>query len=136
MQYPKNLEFIRENGNMGSDGTESDNSKEDGYQQKELESARGEMNVHKRRLKNLRRDYRCVKLAPFTDEQAVDEVQIGQQSDAAAEADELNRIPSVQQPDVSCLDDPSENQLGADSQRSSSVVKKRESDKAANEPGQ
>jgi hypothetical protein len=34
------------------------------------------MNVHKRRLKNLRRDYRSVKLAPFTDE-VVEEVQIG-----------------------------------------------------------
>jgi hypothetical protein len=32
MEYPKNLEFIRENGNMGSDGTETDDSKEDGYQ--------------------------------------------------------------------------------------------------------
>jgi CRISPR/Cas system Type II protein with McrA/HNH and RuvC-like nuclease domain len=73
MQYPKNLEFLRENGNMGSDGTDSNDSQEDCYKQEEGADKKNEISLHAKRLKNLRRDYRKVKLAPFASE-AVEEV--------------------------------------------------------------
>lgn len=63
VQYPKYLEFIKDMDSVGSDGTGSDDEAD--FFAQDYNNPKGELDLHGKRLKAMRRDYRNCKLAPF-----------------------------------------------------------------------